>query len=269
MGEVRTTRKFAGFIGRSRVLGMVEPMPLAALIVPILLGAADAPINVVGHAWAPFISPMGEPFRARSANDDTLATWFRQADRNHDGALTADEMQADADRFFAVLDADHNGEIEPDELAHYEYEVAPDIQVMTQTRRDPRDPAPVARREEARDEAGPGHGRQRGREDNAQLGIGGGLQGGARYGLLNIPEPVAAADIDFDRGISLSEFRQAAAARFALLDSGHAGGLTLGDLEARRAAAWAERGSKRKADAPDRRVGNPLPAGNLHLAGHK
>ena len=28
----------------------------------------------------------------------------------------------------------------------------------------------------------------------------GGLQGGARYGLLNIPEPVAAADADFDRG---------------------------------------------------------------------
>ena len=85
---------------------------------------------------------MGEPFRARSASDDTLADWFRQADRNHDGVLTADEMQADADRFFAMLDTDHNGEIEPDELAHYEYEIAPDIQVMTKTKRNPDDPAP-------------------------------------------------------------------------------------------------------------------------------
>jgi hypothetical protein len=233
------------------------------MIVPLLLGAADAPINVVGHSWAPFISPMGEPFRARSAGDDTLADWFRQADRNHDGVLTADEMQADADRFFAMLDADHNGEIEPDELAHYEYEIAPDIQVMAKTRPNPHDPAPVARGDDSADEIGHGRRRQRGREDNAQLGIGGGLQGAARYALLNIPEPVAAADTNFDRGISLSEFRQAAAARFGLLDTRHAGELTLDELQARRAAAWAERKSKRKDNAPDVRVGNPLPAGNL------
>ena len=42
---------------------------------------------------APFISPMGEPFRARQG-DDALADWFAQADRNHDGCLTVDEMQA-------------------------------------------------------------------------------------------------------------------------------------------------------------------------------
>ena len=28
---------------------------------------------------------MGEPFRARTPNDDTLARWFYQADRNRDG----------------------------------------------------------------------------------------------------------------------------------------------------------------------------------------
>ncbi|MEA3080860.1 MAG: hypothetical protein QOD54_528, partial [Sphingomonadales bacterium] len=70
-----------------------------AFILPLLAAAAGAPaerpINVVGHAWAPFISPMGEPFRPRSANDDTLARWFNQADRNRDGQLTADEMRAD------------------------------------------------------------------------------------------------------------------------------------------------------------------------------
>src|SRR4051794_39174763 len=66
-------------------------MPLPALIVGILAAAApaqvppSAPITVTGHAWAPFISPMGEPFRARTISDDTLANWFLQADRNHDG----------------------------------------------------------------------------------------------------------------------------------------------------------------------------------------
>src|SRR5690348_7357359 len=82
------------------------------------------PIMVTGHAWAPFISPMGEPFRAHTPTDDTLADWFTQADRNRDGSLTPAEMQADAERFFAKLDTDHNGEIDPDELAHYEYDVA-------------------------------------------------------------------------------------------------------------------------------------------------
>jgi hypothetical protein len=86
-------------------------------------GAATAPsrepIVVKGHAWAPFISPMGEPFRARTIDDDTLARWFAQADRNHDGALTADEMIVDGDRFFATLDTNHDGQIDPDELVQY------------------------------------------------------------------------------------------------------------------------------------------------------
>ena len=92
---------------------------------------------------------MGEPFRAHSATDDTLADWFRQADRNADGVLTADEMVADAERFFATLDTNHDGQIDPDELAHYEWEIAPDIQVMARTRRAPGEAAPVMRQEDA------------------------------------------------------------------------------------------------------------------------
>jgi len=229
-------------------------MLLPALLT--LLAAVETPdtrpINVTGHAWAPFISPMGEPFRARSATDDTLARWFAQADLNHDGALTAAEMVADAEHFFATLDTDHNGEIDPDELAHYEYEIAPDIQVMSKTRRTPGVAAAKPERSK--------HHRRPGDEiDDAALAIGGGLQGGARYGLLNIPEPVAAADTDFDRGISLAEFRQAAVARFALLDAGHSGRLTLSQLEALRPAITADGRPKRSKKAPDARVGNPLP----------
>ena len=109
-------------------------------------------ITVVGHAWAPFISPMGEPFGPKTEGDDTLATWFRQADHNHDGFLTHAEMQTDAERFFAKLDTDHDGEIDPDELAHYEWQVAPEIQVNSRLRRergqkpDPKDEAKERRR---------------------------------------------------------------------------------------------------------------------------
>jgi hypothetical protein len=231
---------------------------LAVVALPLLAAAAapaSAPITVTGHAWAPFISPMGEPFRARSATDDTLARWFAQADRNHDGNLSADEMVADAERFFATLDADHNGEIEPEELANYEYEIAPDIQVMSKTR-----PAPGAAR--PKPESGKSRRRQEDQMEEAALALRGGLQGAARYGLLNMPEPVAAADADFDRGISLAEFRQAAIARFALLDSAHSGGLTLAALEALRPIVAADGRRKRPKNAPDARVGNPLPYGD-------
>ena len=121
-------------------------MLLSALLLALLAPAppsASEPIKVTGHAWAPFISPMGEPFRARTTTDDTLADWFRQADANHDGLLTAAEMQADAERFFAKLDTTADGEIDPDEITHYEYEIAPEIQVMSRTRRPPGQPAAV------------------------------------------------------------------------------------------------------------------------------
>jgi hypothetical protein len=242
-------------------------MLVTAVIVSLLSSAAPEqpsvsnPILVTGHAWAPFISPMGEPFRARSTADDTLARWFAQADRNHDGILTPDEMEADADRFFATLDTDHDGEIGPEEVVHYEWEVAPEIQVMSKTRRAPGEASANPKRSpgrwESESEDDPAKERRARRELKNQ-----GLQGAARYGLLNIPEPVAAADADFNRGISRSEFRQAALARFQLLDTAHQGRLGLAQLQAVRAAALAGGRAKPQKDAADQRLGNPLPAGN-------
>lgn len=244
-------------------------MPATLFLLALLAGPTPdtRPIMVTGHAWAPFISPMGEPFRAHTPTDDTLADWFYQADRNRDGSLTPAEMQADAERFFAKLDTDHNGEIDPDELAHYEYDVAPDVQVMSRTRRAPGDPAPALKRDKEDDDVATEdrpRGRRHGRGDevDASLGLGGALQGGARYSLLNMPEPVAAADTDFNRGVTLQEFRQAALARFALLDSAHQGRLTLAELEAMPHAPGTNgRPHKRDDKAPDARIGNPLPTG--------
>ena len=107
-------------------------MPLPALIVPFLMSVAMAeepPIIVKAYPWAPFISPMGEPFRPPSTGEAPIARWFVQADRNRDGMLTADEMQADADRFFARLDSNRDGQIDPEEITAYEWEIAPEVQV--------------------------------------------------------------------------------------------------------------------------------------------
>jgi Ca2+-binding EF-hand superfamily protein len=236
-------------------------MPLTLFF--LAMAAAAQPITVTGHAWAPFISPMGEPFRARSVTDDTLARWFAQADRNHDGVLTADEMVADGERFFATLDTNHDGQLDPDEIANYEYEIAPDIQVMSKTRRLPGQAAPAAVKSDPDNE----HDRKRERkrrerEDAASLGFRGALQGAARYGLLNMPEPVAAADTDFNRAVTLEEFRAAAVARFQLLDKPHAGRISLAQLEAMRPDPPVDgRRPKLKDDAADTRIGNPLPTG--------
>ncbi len=233
-------------------------MLVAALILPLLASAAHAAaphdgITVTGHAWAPFISPMGEPFRARTTADDTFMLWFKQADRDGDGVLTPAEMQADADRFFARLDLDHNGEIDPEELIQYEWQLAPEIQVGM--RRVPAPGEPKTKKTE--------------RPGDEQVGIAGyapggprrdkddGPQGAARYALLNIPEPVAAADSNFDRGISLAEFRAAAQARFQLLDTARAGRVSIAQLRAMLPIPGVK--LKRGPDVIDSRIGNPLP----------
>ena len=208
---------------------------LGAALLILTAAPSERPINVVGHAWAPFISPMGEPFRPRNASDDTLARWFAQADRDHDGQLSREEMQADAARFFVTLDTDGNGLIEPEELVQYEWELAPDIQVSSRLKRQPREPV------SAKTDAGT-------------------LQGAARYGLLNMPEPVAAADTDFDRAISPAEFNAAALTRFEVLDPDRKGVLTLQALDAIWTGVLASvHQRKHRSDEVDSRVGVPVP----------
>jgi Ca2+-binding EF-hand superfamily protein len=199
------------------------------LLVPLLLSlsaaagqAPAAPTADVPHRYNRiFISPMGEPFRPNGSADDTLADWFHQADLNHDGYLTIEEMQKDSERFFATLDSNHDGEIDPDEITHYETAVAPEIST-----------AHLGFAALGGGDEGEGRGgRRRHGRGWSDGGVDDGHQGGARYGLLDLPEPVVSADFDFNRGVSLSEFRRAATQRFVALDVDHQGKLTLGVLE--------------------------------------
>jgi hypothetical protein len=233
-------------------------MPLPALIVPFLMSVAAAeepPIIVKAYPWAPFISPMGEPFRPPSSGEAPIARWFVRADQNHDGMLTADEMQADADRFFTRLDGNRDGQIDPQEITTYEYETAPDVQVNSQWKR-PRGEI-AAKPESDRDR--PAWDSSRKREDRYDGYRTDGLQGAARYGLLNIPQPVASADADFNRLITLTEFRQAASYRFKLLDNHGQGRITLPELEARLPTRPKGKQAKPRKDAADTRIGLPLP----------
>jgi hypothetical protein len=235
----------------------IARMQLAALIVPLLMSVAlaeEQPITVTGYPWAPFISPMGEPFRSFRQGEPPIARWFNQADRNRDGVIAPDEMQADADRFFARLDGSRDGKVDPEEIKVYEWEIAPEIQVNSEWRRV---------RGQGSGEAGVradgdvGNQRRRGDEHDGYRTDG--LQGAARYALLNIPQPVASADADFNRLITLDEFRQAASHRFQLLDRDRQGRLTLAELEVRLPNRPKGRRAKPRKDVPDSRIGLPLP----------
>ncbi len=236
-------------------------MPLPAFIIPVLALAAaseDPTITVRAYPWAPFISPMGEPFRGNSTGQAPIARWFARADQNRDGMLTADEIQADADAFFTRLDGNRDGQIDPDEIKVYEWEIAPEIQVNSSWRRPRGQAAPQpAKPETGLDRHLGDQGWQRRGDDHDGYQIDG-LQGAARYGLLNIPQPVTSADADFNRAISLAEFRQAAETRFRLLDSSGQGRIGLAELEAR-LPIRPEGRRKRHKNASDTRIGQPFP----------
>lgn len=102
------------------------PLLARALILPLvaaalLAGCAPArPPEAKAPPATAATSPNGEPLPFRAGADDcrgALAAWFNRADTNADGVLSLSEMEADADRWFALADQDHDGQVTSDELA--------------------------------------------------------------------------------------------------------------------------------------------------------
>ncbi len=202
--------------------------------------AGDPAFRGDSHGGAPsrrlpniFISPAGEPFRAAPDAPYPVAAWFRQADADHDGRLTRDEFRTDAMAFFARLDANHDGIIDGAEVAQYEQDIAPEILPKIEslhaeegmdadlTFGDPRNT-------DNRPDDSRSHRHGAPRPPAPARGIG--VQGAAVYSLINTPEPVAAADTEFDGRITRTEFAAAADRRFDVLDKTNAGYLTLATL---------------------------------------
>lgn len=151
-----------------------------------------------------FIAPMGQPFRAGPDAPDPMGAWIAQADADRDGAVSRGEFLKDADAFFTRLDSDRDGELIPSEISAYETTV-PETRLYV-----PRGAgAPVPRQKRKKNE----------RYDVPAAGAG-------RYAFLNIPQPVASADADFNRGVTRAEFATAAADRFTRIDAMQAGGAT-------------------------------------------
>jgi hypothetical protein len=198
-----------------------------------------------------FISPMGEPFRG----PDPVGMWFDGADTNHDGVVTLAEFTADADRFFLRLDRGHDGEIDPDDIDYYETVLAPEISTGGEGMAAGRSSGGGRRGGGGRRHGGGGGG-------GGRMGSGGGdaqssssdsqpryadvKRGAARFSFFDYPEPVTVADTSLNRGVDPKEFRDAAAERFAMLDTKHDGKLTRAELPKLSAPAAGQFGGKGK-----------------------
>jgi hypothetical protein len=177
-----------------------------------------------------FISPSGEPFRAAPGQPYPVEAWFNRADANHDGVITEDEFIADATAFFRKLDTNGDGVIDGFEVDNYEQKIAPEIlpHVAGLTSRDipplPSEDPDIQRQRQLQ------QAQQEQQEQDKARRRGPMYTGAAVFGLIREPEPVAAADLDFDGKITLKEMVATARRHFAELDVDHAGRIALADL---------------------------------------
>lgn len=192
------------------------------------LFAASASCFAAGQASAKdsvYMSLMGEPFWTNTAGEHPFDQWFKLADQDSDGAISNLEFRSDAETFFASLDTNDDKVIDADEMAEYE-RMAPGrtraagggAPLVSSNRPKPTSSAPVAKGQVAVVSSGnvPSATRIH--------------PGGGRINFSEVPQPVAMADHNLDRRVTLDEFIKTAGRRFSSYDVDNDGRLTRKEL---------------------------------------
>ena len=190
-----------------------------------------------------FISPFGQPFRAKDGAPYPVVDWFKQADKNADGKIDHGEFMADASFFFDALDVNKDGVVDSFEVQRYERRIAPEILGFRVNVADGR----------ARLTAGlyggrlwlaqggpgggavmgalpPGAGPDPDAQPRVPHSIDESRNGASPFSFFDQPEPVTAADVDFTGVIRKKNFLRLAEVHFKSLDRKELGYLTLASL---------------------------------------
>jgi len=193
-----------------------------------------------------FISPAGKPFRARDGAPYPVAAWFAEADANHDGKLDRAEFVADAEAFFKLLDRSKDGVLDNFDVQFYEHRVAPEIlgyRVQVGAAAPPRPRLWLAQSPSGMDEAPSSD------EDSSSSKpktLDESKTGAAPYSFFQEPEPITAADFQFNGYITKANFLKLADMHFATLDTHGEGFLTLSGLPKTTAQKELERRPRRR-----------------------
>lgn len=178
-----------------------------------------------------YISLMGEPFRANESGVDPFDQWFELADLDGDGAISRLEFRQDAEAFFARLDANDDKVIDADEMREYEH-LAPGRT---------RAAAGGAQAKGATNDRVKGPGeleREKGHVPIVADGTAPTVSRVPKEGTgpitvaTNVPQPVAMADLNIDRRVTLDEFAKTASKRFTNYDRDQDSRLTRKELAA-------------------------------------
>lgn len=194
---------------------------------PTLIAVATIFCLASAPAWASkvYMSLMGEPFWTNDAGEAPFDQWWKLADEDGDGAISRREFRTDAEAFFASLDTTHDKIIDADEMAVYE-QSAPGrtraagggAEQASSSRPKPKSSAPVEEGQVAIVSSGnvPSATRIH--------------PGGGAIDFSSVPQPVAMADRNIDRRVTLDEFLDTADRRFANYDVDQDGRLSRKEL---------------------------------------
>jgi hypothetical protein len=232
---------------------------IAAGAVPLALGAAMFDVAAPGIAAAQerdddpkawpnvFISPFGQPFRAKEDAPYPVGAWFKQADKNADGKIDHAEFMADAAFFFDALDINKDGVLDGAEVQRYEQRIAPEILgYRVQVTGAGAGKTRMARAaglyggqlwlvQGGGPEPGvtsvlpPGAGREPS-GPRIPHSIDESRNGASPFSFFDQPEPVTAADLEFTGFIKKKNFLRLAGVHFQSLDHKEQGYLTLDGL---------------------------------------
>jgi hypothetical protein len=152
----------------------------------------------------PLYSPNGEPLSGGPLGDlkceDAMRRWFARVDADHDGSIDAAEFLADARRQFAAMDLDKSGVLTPSVLARYR---APYLAEQP--------------REEPPDESDSDREKRRQRDREPPIG-------------KDRADPVMIADVNLRNRVTLDDFLASARRNFAALDVNKNGRLSSDEM---------------------------------------